>query len=500
MQKIKQKNEKFLFSVGTQLNIILLAIFIILCLYFSITQFEYNKYTRSVTDNSNLTDKVVALKKGISDCEVSIEGYLQSGNRQKLSEFNDSVITSQNLIKEIEKSNISSENYYLLKSIEMSFNNYFAEGCQASFNYNTQNYEYFSRMYSAEIIQNYLQKYCDELLTSLMQNQKKVNQKLNVRVRNLGFFSLAFMLCFLFLILFFSVYIFRNITHPLRLLVHQSRSVSLGNFKVQVKTLKNKNSMGLLIDTFNEMSQSIQKMLERLQKQSLTEKRLIEEQKKNEEQEKLLNEARFLALQSQTNPHFLFNTLNSISRMITLEKNDDSLEMIDSLSSMLRYNLSSDAVVLLSEEIDVTKEYIAIQKKRFGKRLQFVLHVDENLINRVELPKFILQPLVENAIVHGLEPLEKGGTITIETRLIGENFYLSIQDNGKGMKPSMLQKLREGKPILFENRSHLGFNNTKNRMVIFSGDPAVLKVESEENKGTTITIRLVTKKGAETDV
>jgi len=210
--------------------------------------------------------------------------------------------------------------------------------------------------------------------------------------------------------------------------------------------------------------------------------------------EKLLNEARFLALQSQTNPHVLFNTLNSISRMITLEKNDDSLEMIDSLSSMLRYNLSSDAVVLLSEEIAVTKEYIAIQKRRFGKRLHFILNVDENLANRIELPKFILQPLVENAIVHGLEPLEKGGTITIETQLIGENFYLSIKDDGKGMNPSMLQKLREGQPILFENRSHLGFNNTKNRMVIFSGDPDVFTIESEENKGCRSIITIKKKK------
>ena len=133
------------------------------------------------------------------------------------------------------------------------------------------------------------------------------------------------------------------------------------------------------------------------------------EQRKNEEYEKLLSQARFLALQSQINPHFLFNTLNSINRTVMLGRREQALTMLDSLSVLLRYNLADAQMpALLGEELGITEEYLKIQKMRFSSRLNVDVRHDRKLEQAVTLPRFTLQPLVENAVIHGLEPKEEG--------------------------------------------------------------------------------------------
>jgi sensor histidine kinase YesM len=239
------------------------------------------------------------------------------------------------------------------------------------------------------------------------------------------------------------------------------------------------------------MVDNIKEMMEKLKTKVMIERQLVEQQKKNEENLKLLNQAQFLALQSQTNPHFLFNTLNSISRMITLERNDDSLVMIDSLSKLLRYNLSEvSKPVTLKQELDVTIEYIKIQQKRFNDRLTFYISVPIEIQNEIVLPKFTLQPLVENAIVHGLEPKKKGGIIKIGASIDLYYVIISIEDDGVGIKDKILQKFNNREEIICENRKHLGLSNTRSRLEIFTGINDALMMEKKIDGGTKVSIKL----------
>ncbi len=417
--------------------------------------------------------------------------YLTTGNRQKLNEFNIASEKSKDIIKNLIFSISDSENLYLLKSIETSFNNYFFEGCIASFNYNTNNYEYYSKMYLAEIIQDYLQKYCDELLNNLIESEKKTNILLDARFNKYSTFLILFLFVFFIFIIIVFLHIYKNITHPLINLVHQAKKVSKGELDEKVEALNSNNSMGLLIHTFNNMVDNIKEMMEKLKNKVMIERELVEQQKKNEENLKLLNQAQFLALQSQTNPHFLFNTLNSISRMITLERNEDSLVMIDSLSQLLRYNLSDvSKPVSLKQELDVTIEYIKIQQKRFNQRLQYVICVPVELQNEIILPKFTLQPLVENAIVHGLEPLKFGGIIKILARVEADDIILEVEDNGVGVNDDVLTKFERREEIFCENRKHLGLSNTRSRLEIFTGQKDSLRIEKNLAGGTKIIIKL----------
>ncbi|MDC7250626.1 MAG: hypothetical protein PQJ49_11980, partial [Sphaerochaetaceae bacterium] len=158
---MSRNSDSILFSVGNQINIFLLSIFLIVVLFSLFVRTTMFDYLSKSSNNNNLSYQVLELKTNIAECEKSLNMYLRSGNRQKLNEFNIASEKSEDLIDELILSVNDSENLYLLKSIETSFNNYFFEACQASFNYNTKNYEYYSKMYLAEIIQDYLQQYCD---------------------------------------------------------------------------------------------------------------------------------------------------------------------------------------------------------------------------------------------------------------------------------------------------------------------------------------------------
>ncbi len=487
---MKRKRDPLLFSVGNQINLIIISIFIIVAAFsFSVrtTMFDYISKSSS---NNNLSYKVLTLKTSFSDCNESLNMYLTTGNRQKLNEFNISSDKSREIISSLILSISDSENVYLLKSIETSFNNYFFEGCIASFNYNTNNYEYYSKMYLAEIIHTYLQKYCNELLNNLIESEKETNTLLDSNFHKYSTFLVIFLLVFFIFIFIVFLHIYKNITHPLINLVHQVKKISNGELDSKVKPLNRDNSMGLLIHTFNDMVDNIKDMMEKLKNKVIIERQLLEQQQLNEENLKLLNQAQFLALQSQTNPHFLFNTLNSISRMITLERNEDSLIMIDSLSQLLRYNLSDGTKpVSLMQELAVTTEYIKIQQKRFSKRLKYEISVPFDLQNDIFLPKFTLQPLVENAIVHGLEPLKRGGTIKILGRVEDDNIILEVDDDGVGVSDKFLNKFISREEIFCDNRRHLGLQNTRRRLEIFTGEKDTLTIMRHINGGTKVIIK-----------
>ena len=157
------------------------------------------------------------------------------------------------------------------------------------------------------------------------------------------------------------------------------------------------------------------------------------ESKTKTELENSLRLAELKNLQSQIQPHFLFNTLNTLSGLIFLDKKTEALEVVYSLSEILRYNLTrSGELVTLKEELRNVENYLQLMKIRFGERLNYRIEIDDRLME-VELPYFTLQPLVENAIMHGLEPKQGNGYVLISGRTLDDGIELVVEDNGLGM-------------------------------------------------------------------
>jgi two-component system, LytTR family, sensor kinase len=202
---------------------------------------------------------------------------------------------------------------------------------------------------------------------------------------------------------------------------------------------------------------------------------------KLEEQKRLVLEARLDALQRQINPHFLFNTLNSIASLVRFRP-DLAREMIVKLANLLRALLKDhDTYVPLREELSFTDDYLDIEVVRFGaEKLRVVKELDEQTLD-VLVPSILLQPLIENSIKHGLEPRIQGGTITIRSRMQGDSIVVEVEDDGVGIvlkPPSALERRGAG----------IGMKNVQERLEVLYGNQARFTVVSRPGRGTLVSI------------
>lgn len=204
-------------------------------------------------------------------------------------------------------------------------------------------------------------------------------------------------------------------------------------------------------------------------------------QLKLEEQERLLLQARMTALQNQINPHFLFNTLNSISSLVRFDP-DTAREMILKLAAILRRLLhSTDSFVPLHEEVAFIDNYLDIEVVRFGRdKLRVIKDLDPASLETM-VPSMLLQPLVENCIKHGLAPKIEGGSITLRSRIIKSRLVIEVEDDGVGMPAAQLAT-PEGEGI--------GMANVAERLNVLYGDTAKMMIDGRDGGGTLIRLRL----------
>ncbi len=208
---------------------------------------------------------------------------------------------------------------------------------------------------------------------------------------------------------------------------------------------------------------------------------------KLEQQARLLLEARLDALQRQINPHFLFNTLNSIGSLIRLEP-ELAREMIVRLANILRILLKKrEAFVPFRDEMAFTDDYLAIEVVRFGEKLRVVKEIAPETLDLV-VPSMLLQPLIENSIKHGLEPRIGGGTVTLRSRIRSERLLLEVEDDGVGIAPD--RDVASPGGGLARPGNGIGMRNVQERMEVLYGSDAVIEMESRPGRGTRVTLEM----------
>jgi sensor histidine kinase YesM len=284
-----------------------------------------------------------------------------------------------------------------------------------------------------------------------------------------------------------------NLMKPVKALTSAARQVSEGSFHIPFLSGKvATEEFSILTSVFKHMTESIERYVSELNEKVDIERRLKEEEVKNERNQLLLKEAELFALQSQVNPHFMFNTLNIIAKIAYTESADRTATIIGSMSKMLRYSLGSlKKVTTLEMEIASLEDYIFIQKTRFADRLEFIKIIECDISN-VSIPCLTIQPIVENAILHGIEGKEDGGYVSIHCYQENENVITVIKDNGVGIPKNVLDNIFSRNERL-PHKGHttgLGVNNVKERLELLYGRKGVFEIFSEENKGTEVRIRL----------
>ena len=263
-----------------------------------------------------------------------------------------------------------------------------------------------------------------------------------------------------------------KITRPIKSLELSMKEVEKGNFAHVALEVRENNEIGRLSRKFNSMTREIQKLMEESEREQRAKRRY-----------------ELKALQSQINPHFLYNTLDSIIWMAEWGKNQEVVKMTSSLARLLRRSISNEQeVVTIEEEINYTEAYLTIQKMRYQDKLEYEIMVDPDIRNE-ETVKLVLQPLVENAIYHGIKYKEGKGMIQIRGFREETGIALQIQDDGRGMDQNTLDHIFE-KHVRDTKSNGVGLQNVHERIRLYYGTAYGLSFESEPGKGTTVTVRL----------
>ncbi|WP_026672536.1 sensor histidine kinase [Alkalihalobacterium bogoriense] len=297
----------------------------------------------------------------------------------------------------------------------------------------------------------------------------------NHYMQSMGFamFSGTFFMGFLFALLFSN-----GITRPINRLTAAAREIAGGKLDGKELVSYRNDELGFLTSTFNKMRKDLVYLVRQIKDKS--------------EQDKLVKEIELKSLQSQINPHFLFNTLNTIAKLAYIEGSEKVYQLINSISKLLRYNLSRiEEPVLLEDEIKVVEEYFFIQKTRFGERVNFSVNVDYSC-RKLRIPILTLQPLVENAFIHGIEPLEKEGHIEIEAYIDNQDVLIKIRDNGIGMTDEVRASFldQEKKHVSTGHSTGLGLGNVIRRLQLYYQREDVFTIYSKVHDGTVIELRL----------
>lgn len=335
-------------------------------------------------------------------------------------------------------------------------------------------------------IYSYIYQGMSEELTLAKNRINNTDTKLQNNMKSTYFFVGLFTL----LCTFTAYKISRSFAKPIRDLSIKCASVARGHRDISLVKIKQEDEINLLIDSFNEMVQSLKVSEKQLAEKHKIEHQLREEQLKNVEMKNLLSLSELEYLLMQINPHFLYNTLNSIAALAIMEDAPKSKEMIDALSGLLRNSLSVlNNTVTLGTEIETIRHYLMIQKVRFGARLQFKITLAPDCIDKT-FPAMILQPLVENAIVHGLEEKTETGILEITASKDENHLFLTVSDNGIGISQVQLDQLNAlPLDVNYDYRKGIGIPNVRRRLQLLYNEN-IMCIKSDQNMGTTIMIKL----------
>ncbi|MBN1624484.1 MAG: histidine kinase [Clostridia bacterium] len=356
---------------------------------------------------------------------------------------------------------------------------------------------YIAKYVEASRIIRYIKSYIDEMNLARFSDNTGQFINLSANINNLVTANIILIIAVVVLNIFIVFSIAYSMTRPIIKLAEAAEEISNGNFDADdVIVSSNENELKVMATTFNTMKHSIREHIEDLHDMAVTESRLMDEQMRNLQMKSLLDNAELKSLQSQINPHFLFNTLNAGVQLAIIEEADRTAAFMEDVAKIFRYNVQSlNRVVTLNEELLILRSYGNMFEVRYGDRINIVYDIDEDCLG-AKVPPLIIQPLVENAAIHGLGEKEDGGTITISMKTKEDLVHISVTDNGIGMSDDIINRILD-EDIVTGNSNRkighttgIGTQNVIHRLRLFFKRDDVIKIESIPGKMTKITLIL----------
>jgi two-component system, sensor histidine kinase YesM len=309
-------------------------------------------------------------------------------------------------------------------------------------------------------------KYTDWKIVGISYYDEMVTTK-----KDIYYFFISLLVFSIIIVITISILISARISLPIKRLEKIMKRVEKGELDIYAN-VEGEDEVKQLSNTFNVMIHKIRQLMD---------------QNIKEQEEKRKSELK--ALQAQINPHFLYNTLDSIVWMAENDENKGVITMVTALANLFRTSISrGEEIIFIRDEIEHARSYLIIQKIRYMDKFDFIMEVDEDVLD-YKILKIILQPIIENAIYHGIKLMVDKGIIKITAGVINDKVCLQVIDNGLGMSPEavskILKKESEGK-----RRSGIGVKNVHERIQLYFGSEYGLDIKSELDVGTCVKIWL----------
>lgn len=354
---------------------------------------------------------------------------------------------------------------------------------------------YIKEMYKVYSMQKYLNLYATRLTRVVLMGGNDYYEIQLPVLKRMPYLLLTISLLTFLIMVILLRFIMGSIVKIMVQLAAASKRIEKNDFSSPDIRWEGKDEIGQLAHAFNKMKHATKAYIASTEEKRQMEEKLYRHELERADLEKRFSMAQLQLLKSQLNPHFLFNTLNMITRMAQMEEAPVTEEMLVAMGNLLRYSLrTANAFEPLEQELKIVRDYMYIQKMRFGNRLIWKIECEEELYQE-EVPVFMLQPLLENAVIHGISEKEIGGSICIFIKKEGEYLFITVEDTGNGMTPEKLKSIRKA----IETKGTglgIGLGNIYRRISAYY-EHGEVTINSIWGEGTVVGIEFGRKKGVE---
>lgn len=475
---------KVLLAVG---SIMLLMLVINIILYSQINK-TIRRMDTVYSSNVDLTE----LSDSLSDVQEALYAYLSVKTSDSLENYYKSEQTYRNLLENLGNQISSNPTMLLERNIRKMSESYLALAEEAVSAKRGRNVEKYKELYdSSQNLYSYINTYIDELNSQQFRNNSASYQTLREALEYLEISSLVLMTVMMGIGILMLFGITKGMIEPLTNLAETANLVGQGNFNVKMPPTDSLDEVGIVTRAFNTMVESLEEYIIRTTRSMEKEQQMMEREllMKNH-----LKEAQLKYLQSQINPHFLFNSLNAGAQLAMLEDAEKTCIFVEKMADFFRYNVKKGLEdASLEEELAAVENYIYILNVRFAGEIHFTRQADERIMD-CRVPSMILQPIVENAVNHGIRNIDWEGCIHLEIMEEEGRIFIRIRDNGKGMSQERIQEVLSGQAGDGEEQSDstgVGMNNVISRLELYYNQKNLVEIRSRgENKGTEVILKL----------
>lgn len=486
MKQLRWKDFSLVSKIVIEVGMIAVLLFAMNMLFYVRINNSMQKMDNVYASNAELTE----LSQVFEKVQDNMYKYLKVKSSQTLLDYYQNEAKYRNELEKLNEDNINDPVKLLERNIRKMSETYLDCTAETVAAKRGRNVEQYKRKYDdATKLYRYIQSSIDELNNLMFQENSSTYAVLRAVMRYLEISNSVIMIIIVAGGMLLLIQATRNMFVTLSNMAETAQLVGQGNFHVKMHDTDAQDELGTVTRAFNTMVENLDLYMARTKASMEKEQQMMERELLMENH---LKEAQLKYLQSQINPHFLFNSLNAGAQLAMMEDAERTGIFVEKMADFFRYNVKKgqeDAT--LGEELEAVDNYIYILNVRFAGDIHFSKEVDESLEN-VRMPSMILQPVVENAVNHGIRDIEWEGKIHLTVTGDADYIRISVKDNGKGMTQEQIEGVLSG------NREHrneegdstgIGMNNVISRLELYYEESGLMEINSEgEGKGTEAVI------------